>query len=699
MEKYTGIKKEDKMDKVYMNRELSWLKFNERVLEEAENREVPLCERLSFVSIYQSNLDEFFMVRVGSLQDQSLLGKKIRDNKTNMTAKEQITEILNRVHVLNERRDKVYDELMRNLREWDFAITDFRNIEKSESAYMAKYFSMEMEPLISPTVVGKRQPFPFLRNKEIYAVAVLETKSGKQRIGIIPCTNNMLERLIAIPGRPGTYMLAEELILHYMPKVFKGYQIKAKSLIRVTRNADIDADALYDEDLDYREFMADLIKKRKKLSPVRLELSREMDGDIVEILCKYLDLEEARVFRQSTPLDMSFISQIQDMLRKNPQLFFERRTPQKSTSFEDGRGIMEQIRESDKMLSYPYESIRPFLRMLNEAAEDESVVSIKMTLYRLAKQSKVVEALVEAAENGKEVVVLVELRARFDEENNIEWSRRLEEAGCQVIYGLEGYKVHSKLCLITRKIEGKIEYITQIGTGNYNEKTSRLYTDLSLLTANPDIGMEAAGVFQALSKGETVERSQYLLVAPKCLQSRIMDMIDEEIKHAKEGQKAYIGLKLNSLTDKKIIDKLREASEAGVKIDMVIRGICCLLPQIEGKTENIRVISIVGRYLEHSRIYIFGCGERAKYYIASADFMTRNTVRRVEVAAPVFQKNLKERLQGMFDLMLKDNQKARYETADGTYLFVNRENPEEEKVNSQEYFYKEAYEKAGQNIR
>lgn len=699
MGKYTGIKEEDKMDKVYMNRELSWLKFNERVLEEAENGEVPLCERLSFVSIYQSNLDEFFMVRVGSLQDQSLLGKKIRDNKTNMTAKEQIAEILERVYILNERRDKVYEELMTNLKEWDFSITDFRSIEKSESAYMAKYFAMEIEPLISPTVVGKRQPFPFLRNKEIYAVAVLETKSGKQRIGIIPCTNNMLERLIAIPGRPGTYMLAEELILHYMPKVFKGYQIKAKSLIRVTRNADIDADALYDEDLDYREFMADLIKKRKKLSPVRLELSREMDGDIVEILCKYLDLEEARVFRQSTPLDMSFISQIQDMLRKNPQLFFERRTPQKSTSFEDGRGIMEQIRESDKMLSYPYESIRPFLRMLNEAAEDESVVSIKMTLYRLAKQSKVVEALVEAAENGKEVVVLVELRARFDEENNIEWSRRLEEAGCQVIYGLEGYKVHSKLCLITRKIEGKIEYITQIGTGNYNEKTSRLYTDLSLITANPDIGMEAAGVFQALSKGETVERSQHLLVAPKCLQSRIMDMIDEEIKYAKEGQKAYIGLKLNSLTDKKIIDKLREASEAGVKIDMVIRGICCLLPQIEGKTENIRVISIVGRFLEHSRIYIFGCGERTRYYIASADFMTRNTVRRVEVAAPVLQQNLKDKLQGMFDLMLKDNQKARYETADGTYLFVSRENPAEETVNSQEYFYKEAYEKAGQNIR
>lgn len=684
------------MDNVYMNRELSWLKFNERVLEEAENKEVPLCERLSFASIYQTNLDEFFMVRVGSLQDQSLLGKKIKDNKTNMTAKEQIEEILRRVHILNERRDKVYEELMSRLKEWGFSLTDFRSMEKSESEYMERYFAMEIEPLISPTVVGKRQPFPFLRNKEIYAVAVLETKSKKQRIGIIPCTNSMVERLIAVPDRSGTYMLAEELILHYMPRVFKGYQIRAKSLIRVTRNADIDADALYDEDLDYREFMADLIKKRKKLSPVRLELSREMDGDIVGILCKYLDLEEARVFRQSTPLDLSFSSKIQDMLRKNPELFFEKRTPQKSSSFEDGRGIIEQIRESDKMLSYPYESIRPFLRMLNEAAEDENVISIKMTLYRLAKQSKVVEALVEAAENGKEVVVLVELRARFDEENNIEWSRRLEEAGCQVIYGLEGYKVHSKLCLITRKNGGKIEYITQIGTGNYNEKTSRLYTDLSLMTADPDIGMEASAVFQALSKGETVESSSHLLVAPKCLQSRVLEMMDEEIRQAKEGQPAYIGLKLNSLTDKKIIDKLIEASEAGVKIDMVIRGICCLVPQVEGKTENIRVISIVGRFLEHSRIYIFGCGERARYYIASADFMTRNTVRRVEVATPVQQQNLKERLQAMFDLMLRDNQKARHETADGSYLFVRMEDPDTVKVNSQEYFYEEAYEKAGQ---
>ena len=503
----------------------------------------------------------------------------------------------------------------------------------------------------------------------------------------------MVERLIPVLGQDGCYMLSEELILHYMPRVFSGYQIRAKSLIRVTRNADIDADALYDEDLDYREFMADLIRRRKKLSPVRLELSREMDGDVVETLCKYLDLDATHVFRSQTPLDLSFVFQIQDILRKKADLFYEKRVPQKSPSFREGRSIIEQIKEEDKMLSYPYESIRPFLRLLNEAAEDDNVISIKMTLYRLAKQSKVVEALVEAAENGKEVVVLVELRARFDEENNIEWSRRLEEAGCQVIYGLEGYKVHSKLCLITRKTEGRIEYITQIGTGNYNEKTSRLYTDLSLMTANVDIGLEAAAVFQALAKGEVVEHSEKLLVAPKCLQNRVLEMIDDEIARARDGEDAYIGLKLNSLTDKKIIDKLIEASCAGVKIDMVIRGIACLVPGIEGKTENIRIISIVGRFLEHSRIYIFGRGERAKYYIASADFMTRNTVRRVEVAAPVLQEDLKARLQAVFDTMLCDNQKAREACSDGIYRHVSAQ-PDGELLNSQEYFYQEAYDKA-----
>lgn len=688
------MEKNKEKKQVFMNRELSWLKFNERVLEEAEDERVPLCERLSFASIYQSNLDEFFMVRVGSLQDQMLLGKKIRDNKTNMTPGEQITEILKKVRELSGRRDRAYNTLMEKLEPYGVRLTDFGRLSDEEKDSLSRFFQMEIAPLISPTVVGKRQPFPFLRNKEIYAVAVLETKNRKERLGIIPCTNNMVERLIPVRGQEGSYMLAEELILHYIPRVFNGYQIKAKSLIRVTRNADIDADALYDEDLDYREFMADLIKRRKKLSPVRLELSREMDGDVVETLCKYLDLDSTHVFRSQAPLDLSFVFQIQDILRKNPELFYEKRVPQKSPSLQEGRSLIEQIKEEDKMLSYPYESIRPFLRLLSEAAEDENVISIKMTLYRLAKQSKVVEALIEAAENGKEVVVLVELRARFDEENNIEWSRRLEAAGCQVIYGLEGCKVHSKLCLITRKAEGRVEYITQIGTGNYNEKTSRLYTDLSLMTANVDIGLEASAVFQALSKGEVVERSDKLLVAPKCLQNRVLDMIDGEISRAQNGEDAYIGLKLNSLTDKKIIDKLIEASCAGVKVDMIIRGIACLIPGVEGRTENIRIISIVGRFLEHSRIYIFGRGERANYYIASADFMTRNTVRRVEVAAPVLQEDLKQRLQSIFDTMLGDNQKAREACSDGEYRHVSPE-PGAEPLNSQEYFYQEAYEKAG----
>ena len=415
----------------------------------------------------------------------------------------------------------------------------------------------------------------------------------------------------------------------------------------------------------------------------------------MQALCPYLDVLPERVFRSEAPLDLSFVYKIQDLLRMNPELFYEKRVPQKSASFRDGESILKQIEEEDKLLSYPYESIRPFLHMLNEAAEDDNVISIKMTLYRLAKQSKIIEALCEAAENGKEVVVLVELRARFDEENNIRWSRMLEKAGCQIIYGLEGYKVHSKLCLITKKGRDGIEYITQIGTGNYNEKTARLYTDLSLMTADEQIGMDAARVFQALAKGETVDESEHLLVAPKCLQPRIIAMIEEEIRHKKNGGDAYIGLKLNSLTDKKIIDKLIEASRAGVRIDMVIRGICCLIPGVKGETENIRVVSIVGRFLEHSRIYIFGCGENRKYYISSADFMTRNTVKRVEVAAPVYSQALKSRLQGMFDLMLSDNKKARVENADGKYILVKCEG---EPVNSQEALYQEAYDRAAERI-
>lgn len=682
------------MSNVYMNRELSWLKFNERVLEEAENPEVPLCERMTFVSIYQSNLDEFFRVRVGSLQDQMLISTEIRENKTKMTSAEQIRAIIKEVKKLNQRKDKAYEKLMKKIEEYGITLINHASAKPEEKKFLEKYFMKEIMPLSSPTIVSKRQPFPFLKNGEIYAVVVLETRNKKERIGIIPCSNNMLTRMVELPGGKGRYMLIEDLILHYIGKVFKGYKVKGKSLLRVVRNADIDADAAYDEDLDYREFMEDLMKQRKKLSPVRIDLSREMDETVVDALCRYLDVTPDRVFRSEAPLDVSFVFQLQDLLRRNTELFYEKRVPQKSPEFKDGQSILQQITEEDKLLSYPYDSIRPFLKMLTEAAEDDSVISIKMTLYRLAKQSKVIEALCEAAENGKEVVVLVELRARFDEENNIRWSRMLEEAGCQIIYGLEHYKVHSKLCLITRRGENGIQYITQIGTGNYNEKTARLYTDLSLMTANEQIGMDAARVFQALAKGEVVEDMEHLLVAPKCLQSKVIEKIEEQIKKQKNGETAYIGLKMNSLTDKRIIDKLIDASKAGVKIDMIVRGICCLIPGVEGETENIHVISVVGRFLEHSRIYIFGNGEEAQYYIGSADFMTRNTVKRVEVAAPVYSERLKKRLQDLFDLMLSDNKKARKEDAKGTYSVVECKG---QPINSQELLYQEAYAKAAVN--
>ena len=677
---------------IYMNRELSWLKFNERVLEEAENPKVPLCERLSFASIYQSNLDEFFLVRVGSLIDQMLVAKDSRENKTHMTPKEQIQAILPQVEILNRRKDEVYGKIMKKIEDYGVKLVDFSKISEEESKFLEAYFDVEISGLISPTIVGKRQPFPFLKNKEIYAVVILTTKSGKERLGIIPCGSGVFDRLIRLPGG-NTYMLSEELILHYIPKVFKGYQVKEKSLLRVTRNADIDADALYDEDLDYREFMAELIKRRKKLSPVRIELSRKLSEESVKMLCGYLTTKPQYVFRSQSPLDLSFVFQIEDALRKIPELFYARRTPRKSPAFTGDRPILDQIKEKDKLLSYPYESINPFLNMLHQAANDKDVVSIKMTLYRVAKQSKVVEALIEAAENGKEVLVLVELKARFDEENNIGWSRLLEDAGCRVIYGLDGYKVHSKLCLITKKTDEQIEYYTQIGTGNYNEKTSRLYTDLSLITANQEIGADASRVFMALQRGETVSDGdvKHLLVAPKCLQNKIVDMIDEQIANKNAGKPAYIGVKINSLTDKVLIDKLIDASQAGVKVELIVRGICCVKPQVEGATENITVISVVGRYLEHSRIYRFGVGDDEKIYIASADFMTRNTVRRVEVATPVYDAHAKDKIRHIFDTIMTDDEKGKELCADGEY--VDRK-INSTPIDSQEQFFEEAYKNA-----
>ena len=679
----------------YENRELSWLKFNERVLEEAADKNNPLCERLTFLSIYQSNLDEFFMVRVGSLIDQKLLDEDVRENKTYMTAEEQIDAVLRQVTRMMRSTNHIYDDLMDELERQQIRLINFQMTTEAEEKDLQLYFEHEMLPLLSAFVVGKKQSFPFLNNKAIYALAVLETKNDKNKIGIVPCNTGVFNRLISIPGRKGTYILAEELILHYLPKVFPNYRIGEKSLIRITRNADIDADNIYDEDLDYREHMVDIIKRRKKLTPIRLEYTRKIDGPILDRLCTQLGIERKQTFYCQIPMDMSFFSVIQDTLRHKPDLFYPKRVSQKSPMLDESQPLIPQIIKHDVLLSFPYEQIRPFLNMLHEAASDPDVVSIKMTLYRLARHSKVVEALIEAAENGKQVDVLVELKARFDEENNIEWSRQLEDAGCHVIYGLDGLKVHSKLCLITRKTEKGIDYITQIGTGNYNEKTAHLYTDLSLITARPEIGMEASRIFQALSLGTVVDKTKHLLVAPKCLQKPVLEMIDNEIAMVKSGQEGYIGIKINSLTDKKIIAKLIEASEAGVKIDMVIRGICCLRSGIEDLTDNIRIISIVGRFLEHSRIYIFGTETRARIYIASADFMTRNTTRRVEVAVPIEDVDLRARIQEMFITMLSDNVKAREQQPDGTYVCLTPE--ENAPLNSQEYFFDAAYAAAENN--
>ena len=686
---------EDIPSECYVNRELSWLSFNERVLDEAGNPSVPIAERLSFVSIFQSNLDEFFMVRVGSLRVQEENAFNACDNKTKMTASDQIAAILLRIKELEIKKAKIYEQLMGELEVQGIRLINFNKLSDEEGKILEQYFDTCISPFLSPMIVGKQQTFPFLANKELNAVVLLSNKNGKNRMGIVPCTNTIFKRLIEIPSRPGTFMLCEELILHFATKLFTRYSIREKAVVRITRNADIDEHDAIDEDLDYRNFMEDLIKQRKRMSPVRLELSRKINPQARSELAKFVKISEDAIIDSGTPLDMKFVFQLREYLHGKNELFYRRRLPRPSRDIDMRKRIIPQIEKKDVLLFYPFENMKPFLGLLHEAASDESVVSIKITLYRLADKSKIVEALVEAAENGKEVVVLVELRARFDEANNIEISRVLEDSGCRVIYGLGEYKVHSKLCLITRNTGNGISYITQIGTGNYNEKTAELYTDFSLLTANSAIGSDAAKVFKNFLLGEVVESASCLLVAPKCFQSKILEFIHEEIQKKAEGKEAYIGIKINSLTDKPIIDALIEASRAGVKIDMCVRGICCLIPGIAGWTENIRIVSIVGRYLEHSRIYWFGKGEDEKVFIGSADFMTRNMVRRVEVGVPVLSKNLRTRIKKIFEIEMNDTEKGRVLDSHGIYEKRNKEIGGKKKsvklLNSQEFFFDQAY--------
>lgn len=680
--------------KFYDNRELSWLKFNARVLEEAFDEETPLFERLRFVQIFCSNLDEFFMIRVGSLHDKMLFDSKDTENKTNMTAKEQLVEIAKRVKQLLPVKDDAYSAIMDGLKAYGVEHVAVKDLSPEEDAYFRAFFTREIQPLLFTGVVDKKHPVPFLKSGEIYVGVAIRKKDDAARkvtFGILPASENF-PKLVWLPGT-GKFLLIEELISHYAELVFKNFEIISRCIFRVTRNADIAIDeGLYDHDVDFRDIMSDLIKKRKKLQPVRLEFMGKPDDSISSLIAKTLKVRDSFIFSQTAPLTMDFLSSVERKLEKNSELFFAPLTPQKSPAIDTKRPMIEQIKQHDIMLNYPYENINQFIRLLEEAAENPDVVSIKITLYRVARDSKIISALTRAAENGKDVLALVELRARFDEENNIGWSKCLEDAGVTVIYGLDELKVHSKLLLITLRDGNDVSYITQVGTGNYNERTSKLYTDLTLMTADRDFGSDASVVFNALAVGNTVESTNKLLVAPKGLKSRIVELIDNEITYKDKG---YIGIKMNSLTDKDIIEKLAEASRAGVKIELVVRGICCLIAGVEGDTENIRVISIVGRFLEHSRIYIFGTGDRRRVYISSADFMTRNTERRVEVAAPLLDKSIADRAVDIFETMLRDNVKAREQDSDGNYYHVQPKEGEP-RLNSQIYFYEQAYKAAEQ---
>ncbi len=680
--------------KFYDNRELSWLKFNARVLEEAFDEETPLFERLRFVQIFCSNLDEFFMIRVGSLHDKMLFDSKDTENKTNMTAKEQLVEIAKRVKQLLPVKDDAYSAIMDGLKNYGVEHLAVKDLSPEEDAYFRAFFTREIQSLLFTGVVDKKHPVPFLKSGEIYVGVAIRKKDDAARkvtFGILPASENF-PKLVWLPGT-GKFLLIEELISHYAEQVFKNFEIISRCIFRVTRNADIAIDeGLYDHDVDFRDIMSDLVKKRKKLQPVRLEFLGKPDDSIAALIAKTLKVRDSFIFWQTAPLTMDFLSSVERKLEKNSELFFAPLTPQKSPAIDTKRPMIEQIKQHDIMLNYPYENINQFIRLLEEAAENPDVVSIKITLYRVARDSKIISALTRAAENGKDVLALVELRARFDEENNIGWSKCLEDAGVTVIYGLDELKVHSKLLLITLRDGNDVSYITQVGTGNYNERTSKLYTDLTLMTADRDFGSDASVVFNALAVGNTVESTNKLLVAPKGLKSRIVEFIDNEITYKDKG---YIGIKMNSLTDKDIIEKLAEASRAGVKIELVVRGICCLIAGVEGDTENIRVISIVGRFLEHSRIYIFGTDDRRRVYISSADFMTRNTERRVEVAAPLLDRSIADRAVDIFETMLRDNVKAREQDSDGNYYHVQPKEGEP-RLNSQIYFYEQAYKAAEQ---
>mgnify|MGYP000421128481 FL=1 len=677
-------------ENIFINRELSWLDFNRRVLVLGKDKNVPLAEQVKFLAIYGSNLDEFFMVRVGSLQERANLmrGKKEkRENKTNMTSEEQLTAIMPKTAQLQEDCDKYYARALENLAACGYQKVDFDHLSKEEEHFWKKYFQSELFPILSPQVVDNRHPFPFLRNKEIYLGVLLKEKhSNEQSLGIVPISSQMERMHIVKKDGRTLFALVEELVLHYASMIFGKETIQEKCLFRVTRNADIDVkEGMMDHDIDYREIMADLLKRRRKLAAVRLQVTPTAPQEVVRILCSRLELSHKRVFAQNSPLDLSFFYKLTSRMEADghPELFYPAARPMLPPPDYD---LAAEVEKHDVLLSYPYQSIRPFITMLKKAAQDPEVISIKMTLYRMARESQIVQALMEAAENGKEVVALVELRARFDEQNNIDWSKQLEEAGCTILYGFDDYKVHSKLTLITKKGPQGYSYITQIGTGNYNEKTSELYTDYSFITADLGIGEEASNVFQNLAVQKLTETTEKMLVAPLRFKSVLLDEMDRVINAAKLGRPASMILKNNSISDRDIILKLEEASCAGVRIDMIVRGICCVRAEVPGKTENLHIRSLVGRYLEHGRIYSFYDGVTTRIYIASGDFLTRNTECRVEVGVRVEDPVLIQKLSDILQLQLRDNVNAREMRADGSYQKVKAA-PGEPLVNGQMDMY------------
>ena len=672
------------MQNYTQNRELSWLKFNQRVLEEAKDSSVPLLERMKFVSIFTSNLDEFFMIRVGSLYDMSLTDNSTIDSRSGMNPKEQLDAIFAAVAPLYKERDKTYSEIKKLLNPYGVCGLSIKELEQQEKKYVKKYFKDQILPILSPQIVDANHPFPHLLNKELYVIASLK-QNGTSMIGIVPVPQ-FVSDILYLPGHDIRYIRMEKVIMEYLDVVFDKYEVSNKNYICVTRNADVspDDEALEIND-DFRLLMQETLHKRRRMAVVRMETAEPLDKELEKYFCDKFKITPAQIYRTKIPMKLDYIFSIMDKVPASLKrsLIDEPYTPQPSRYLTDGK-VIPQVKKKDILLSYPYESMDPFLRMIKEAAYDPTVLTIRITIYRLAKKARLVEYLCAAAENGKEVTVLIELRARFDEQNNIDWSERLEEAGCRVIYGFEGYKVHSKICLITYRNRNNIEYITQVGTGNYNEKTATMYTDVSLITADKGIGEDAAVFFKNMSIGNLNGSYQHIIVSPTSLKPKVLSLMDEEIKKGTNGR---IIMKMNSVTDVDFIQKVSEASNAGVKVDLIVRGICCILPGVKGYTENLRVTSIVGRYLEHPRIFLFGTGADQKIYIGSADMMTRNTEKRVEVACPVYDETIRKQLTHMLKIMLADNVKARELKSDGKYYMKEKGTS---KVNSQEYFMREA---------